>query len=112
MLTFLRRFTSAGSTLLTQTSSDESSSVEVDEACDFISIKPASKKRLSKWGDVPRLNFGDVGGVSYECILRGLEGIDEDGDVGVDELEDLRNGLEYGLWKLNRKFSSGTKVYT
>lgn len=35
------------------------------------------------------MRLGDVDGVSYECVLRGLDGIDEDGDVGVDELDDL-----------------------
>lgn len=58
-------------------------------------MRPASKNLLSKCGDVPRLHLGDVDGVSYEWILRGLDGIEDDGDVGVDGLDD--NVLQYCL---------------
>ena len=80
--------------------------MDVDDAWDFISMSPASKNRLSKCGEVPRPNLGDVGGVSYECVFRGLDGIDDDGDVGVDELDDLRNGLEWVLLRNKIKLIS------
>jgi hypothetical protein len=85
---------------------DESSRVDDEEACDFISIRPESKKRLSKCGDVPR-HLGEVGGVSYECVFRGLDGIDDDGVVGVDELDDNSDLVEHCLLdeQIRKKFS-------
>lgn len=46
---------------------------------------------------MPRAPFGDVGGVSYEWVFRGLDGIDEDGVVGVEELDDSADLFEYCL---------------